>query len=112
MEIWLKEKIAELSKFSDLLLFSKKEFKLKNILESLYSKGIQTLLVEGGASVHAQFLNSDLYDELRVSIAPVILGNNGASRFNSISKDKLELVKIENLEGSAVHFYKFIRNLV
>jgi len=47
---------------------------VKNILESLYKKGIQSLLVEGGAKLHNAFLNAGLWDELHVESAPFTIG--------------------------------------
>ena len=38
-------------------------------MESLHAQGIQSLIVEGGASTHEWFINQGLWDELRVETA-------------------------------------------
>ncbi len=45
------------------------------ILHDLYQKGIQSLLVEGGARLIQQFVEEGLWDEARVEVAPLVLGD-------------------------------------
>ena len=47
---------------------------LEEILSDLYESGIQSLLVEGGAALHRTFLEAGLWDEVRVEISPLVLG--------------------------------------
>ena len=47
---------------------------LKHILDDLYKRGIQSLLVEGGAHLLQHFMDSGLWDEARIEIAPLTLG--------------------------------------
>lgn len=54
-----------------------KTINLKTMLSVLYEKKLQTLLVEGGASIHKSFLDNDLWDDLRVEVAKGIFLNNG-----------------------------------
>jgi 5-amino-6-(5-phosphoribosylamino)uracil reductase len=49
--------------------------------EDLYGRGVQRLMVEGGGSVHTQFLAGDLADELHLVVAPVLVGDSRAPRF-------------------------------
>lgn len=51
------------------------------ISEDLYARGVQRLMVEGGGSVHTQFLTADLADELHLVVAPFFVGDSGAPRF-------------------------------
>ncbi len=51
------------------------------IAEDLHRRGITTLLVEGGGSVHTQFLTADLADELQLVVAPLFVGDPQAHRF-------------------------------
>jgi diaminohydroxyphosphoribosylaminopyrimidine deaminase/5-amino-6-(5-phosphoribosylamino)uracil reductase len=48
------------------------------LLEGLKDRGINSLLVEGGGSVHAAFLETGLADEIMVFVAPKIIGGEGA----------------------------------
>lgn len=49
--------------------------------EDLYRRGIRRLMVEGGGSVHTQFLAGDLADELHLVVAPFFVGDSAARRF-------------------------------
>ena len=49
--------------------------------EDLRRRGVRRLMVEGGASVHTQFLTADLADELQLVVAPFFVGNPRANRF-------------------------------
>jgi diaminohydroxyphosphoribosylaminopyrimidine deaminase/5-amino-6-(5-phosphoribosylamino)uracil reductase len=52
---------------------------LPAILRRLGRRGITTVLVEGGARVHGEFLEANLWDELRLFIAPKIFGADALS---------------------------------
>ncbi len=54
---------------------------LSVLLEDLFSRGIRRLMVEGGATVHTQFLTAGLADELQLSVAPFFVGDSRAVRF-------------------------------
>jgi 5-amino-6-(5-phosphoribosylamino)uracil reductase len=47
----------------------------------LASRGVERLMVEGGGTVHTQFLTDDLVDELQLVVAPVFVGDSEAPRF-------------------------------
>lgn len=47
---------------------------LQDILDDLYHRGIQSLLVEGGAKLLQSFINAGLWDEARIETAPFLLG--------------------------------------
>jgi 5-amino-6-(5-phosphoribosylamino)uracil reductase len=47
----------------------------------LAARGVERLMVEGGAKVHTQFLTEDLVDELQLVVAPVFVGDSHAPRF-------------------------------
>ena len=49
------------------------------ILRQLGDRGIQQLLVEGGAKVIGSFLQEDLADEICAYLTPVLLGNHGVA---------------------------------
>jgi 5-amino-6-(5-phosphoribosylamino)uracil reductase len=56
---------------------------LRRISEDLSQRGVQRLMVEGGRSVHTQFLTGDLADELHLVVAPFFVGDSAAPRFVS-----------------------------
>jgi 5-amino-6-(5-phosphoribosylamino)uracil reductase len=47
----------------------------------LHARGVRRLMVEGGGTLHTQFLTGDLADELQLVIAPFFVGDNRARRF-------------------------------
>ncbi|HVX31381.1 MAG TPA: bifunctional diaminohydroxyphosphoribosylaminopyrimidine deaminase/5-amino-6-(5-phosphoribosylamino)uracil reductase RibD [Nitrolancea sp.] len=51
---------------------------LRAMLRLLAERGINSLLVEGGATVHGAFLDADLVDELVAFVAPVVVGGASA----------------------------------
>jgi riboflavin-specific deaminase-like protein len=54
---------------------------LVTVMTDLAARGIRWLMVEGGQSIHTQFLAAGLADELQLVIAPFFVGDTGAPRF-------------------------------
>lgn len=48
---------------------------INQILDDLYKRGIQSLMVEGGAQLLQHFIDTGLWDEARIEIAPFPLGS-------------------------------------
>lgn len=51
------------------------------VLDDLGERGVRRLMVEGGSSVHTQFLAQGLADELQLAVAPLLVGQAEAPRF-------------------------------
>jgi 5-amino-6-(5-phosphoribosylamino)uracil reductase len=58
-----------------------REVKMRRLTEDLGERGVQRLMVEGGGTVHTQFLTNDLVDELQLVVAPLFVGDSRATRF-------------------------------
>jgi 5-amino-6-(5-phosphoribosylamino)uracil reductase len=54
---------------------------LRQLSEDLRRRGVERLMVEGGGSIHTQFLTEDLADELHLVVAPFFVGDSRARRF-------------------------------
>ena len=54
---------------------------MERLSEDLYARGVHRLMVEGGGTVHTQFLTADLADELHLVVAPFFVGDSRARRF-------------------------------
>jgi len=51
------------------------------LTEDLAARGVERLMVEGGGTVHTQFLSENIVDELQLVVAPVFVGDSEAPRF-------------------------------
>jgi diaminohydroxyphosphoribosylaminopyrimidine deaminase/5-amino-6-(5-phosphoribosylamino)uracil reductase len=51
---------------------------LTSVLRELHSRGIQSLLVEGGAAVHTEILRQGLWQKMILFVAPMIVGGANA----------------------------------
>jgi 5-amino-6-(5-phosphoribosylamino)uracil reductase len=54
---------------------------MRRLSEDLGARGVERLMVEGGGTVHTQFLTDDLADELQLVVAPFFVGDSRATRF-------------------------------
>jgi diaminohydroxyphosphoribosylaminopyrimidine deaminase/5-amino-6-(5-phosphoribosylamino)uracil reductase len=55
------------------------------VVRELGRRGVTRLLVEGGAGVHAAFLDRGLADRIEVFRAPVVLGGSGGNAIDALS---------------------------
>jgi 5-amino-6-(5-phosphoribosylamino)uracil reductase len=54
---------------------------LHRVTADLSARGVRRLMVEGGGTVHTQFLTAGLADELHLVVAPFFVGDSSAPRF-------------------------------
>ena len=54
---------------------------MRSLSSDLAGRGIERLMVEGGGTVHTQFLTEDIVDELQLTVAPIFVGDSEAVRF-------------------------------
>jgi 5-amino-6-(5-phosphoribosylamino)uracil reductase len=54
---------------------------MRRVVDDLGDRGVGRLMVEGGGSVHTQFLTDNLADELQLVVAPFFVGDSRAPRF-------------------------------
>ncbi|MDD4589746.1 MAG: bifunctional diaminohydroxyphosphoribosylaminopyrimidine deaminase/5-amino-6-(5-phosphoribosylamino)uracil reductase RibD [Parabacteroides sp.] len=74
--------------------FQKLDFKqniLPQIMQQLYQRNLNSLLVEGGTILLQSFINANLWDEIRKEIAPVSLGSGVKAPNFKGSLKKVEL---------------------
>ncbi len=53
------------------------------VTADLRERGIRRLMVEGGGTIHTQFLTEGVADELQLAVAPLFVGDSRAPRFVS-----------------------------
>lgn len=74
----------------------------QQICNLLYIKGIQSLIVEGGANILQQFIDSNLWDEAFVFIGETSFGNGIKSPdFQSVT-----LLETKKMNNDILHIYK------
>lgn len=54
---------------------------LYQVTADLHGRGVRRLMVEGGGTMHTQFLAAGLADELQLVVAPFFVGDSRAPRF-------------------------------
>jgi riboflavin-specific deaminase-like protein len=87
-------------------VISRPELTAAVILNQLRKMGVESLLVEGGSSVLSMFLRERNWDEFRLAVAPLFVGDHRAPRL-VLDGDypPMTLVKTERLGQTAVmHF--------
>ena len=97
------------------IIFTEKELNnshinnIKVILNKLYIMDIQSVLVEGGGSTITSFLESGLFDELNIYIAPKFFGQ-GIPLFqtegDNINRYNLKLDHVEPIKNDVKIVYK------
>ncbi|WP_415591455.1 bifunctional diaminohydroxyphosphoribosylaminopyrimidine deaminase/5-amino-6-(5-phosphoribosylamino)uracil reductase RibD [Liquorilactobacillus ghanensis] len=76
------------------------DWSAKQVMQLLYQRGVQSLLIEGGSRVQAAFLAAGLVDRIIVYIAPVIYGGGGLPAVygeKALSLANYQLVKQQQL---------------
>ena len=105
-----------ISQKADVFYSPKTPVDLVEFMDYLYSKGIKTLMLEGGATLNFSMIRENLIDEVRICIAPMIAGGKDAKTFFDgegfdYMKDavKLELIKSYSCGKDFVMEYKVLK---
>ncbi|RJX16247.1 2,5-diamino-6-(ribosylamino)-4(3H)-pyrimidinone 5'-phosphate reductase [Candidatus Bathyarchaeota archaeon] len=92
---------------------SGRKVNLKQLLQKLWKMGIKILMVEGGGNLNWGMVKAGLVDEVRVAVAPILVGGKNATTlvegegYPKIQDGlKLKLVKIETAGENLVLTYK------
>lgn len=87
------------------VILSNEEITAAKIVTELEKRGIQHLLVEGGAHILEMFLSSGLVDEIRIAQNPLLkVGENGYAPFSFTANEGMPYTE-ENLGGMLVRTY-------
>ena len=76
---------------------------LPQLMECLYKRKVQSLIVEGGAYTHRQFIDAGLWDEIRVETAPVNVSRGTVSP--RIPSDAV-VVSTENYNDNVITYIR------
>jgi len=84
-----------------------------NLMPKLYDLGIKSLLLEGGGTLNWSFFRNNLVDEIRLTIAPWVVGGRNAislvdgEGFSRMSEaTKFSLIKVQERDNYVVLKYK------
>ena len=106
----------EIEKKAEVFYSSKDYIDLKELMDFLYKKGIKTLLLEGGSTLNFSMIKENLIDEIRVCIAPMVVGGKNAKTICDgegfdLMKDsvKLKLDKHYSLGKDFIMEYKVLK---
>ncbi|MBZ9571510.1 2,5-diamino-6-(ribosylamino)-4(3H)-pyrimidinone 5'-phosphate reductase [Methanobrevibacter sp. TMH8] len=72
------ERCQKLTKVADIFYSNESPVNLKELMKYLYSKNIKTLMLEGGSTLNFSMLKENLIDEIRVCVAPMVVGGKNA----------------------------------
>lgn len=87
-----------------------KPFQLRALLKDLAQKNIQSLLVEGGGTTHAHFVEAGLFDELFYFVAPKILGGKTSKTpVEGLGLPIANAIKLGKIEASRLNETLIIR---
>jgi 5-amino-6-(5-phosphoribosylamino)uracil reductase len=85
---------------------------LRRVTADLHERGVRRLMVEGGGSMHTQFLTEGLVDELQLVVAPFFVGDSRAPRFVSDGafpwgpQRRAELAEVRQIDDVVLLRYK------
>jgi 5-amino-6-(5-phosphoribosylamino)uracil reductase len=85
---------------------------LDTILTDLHNRGVEQLMVEGGSTIHTQFLESGYVDDLHLVIAPFFIGDHDAAPFVRDGKfpfnpgNRLALKDVQKIGDVALLHYR------
>ena len=92
---------------------TRKRVDLKKLMPHLKDCGINSILLEGGGNLNWSFIEEDLIDEIRLTIAPWIVGGKEAiSLVEGIGFDKMteglrfDLIEINNRDNYVILRYR------
>lgn len=106
-------RIARLSDRAEIIVRGRETVDLGALLEDLERRGIKRLLLEGGGTLNWSMIRGGYVDEIRVAIAPMVIGGRDAvtlAEGDGISDVReapgLELVNVERMGGDLVLTYR------
>ena len=110
------QKINELAKKATILRCGSDKVDLKSLINELSNRGIKKLMLEGGSTLNYSMLENGIVDEIRICVAPIIVGGTKAKTLvdgEGIDKIKnaikLKLIKNYSLGLDLILEYKVIK---
>ncbi len=101
------ERLAPLRKKCEIVVAGEEKVDLAELMTILKKKGVERLMVEGGATLNWSLVEAGLVDEISVFVGPMIIGGEGAPTLVdgpgfSGSYPRLELIRADLIDGGAL----------
>lgn len=101
------ERLASLRKKCEIIVSGEDRVDLEELLSILKKKGVERLMVEGGATLNWSLIEAGLVDEISVYVGPMIIGGAGAPTLvdgPGFSSDfpRLELISADLIDGGVL----------
>ncbi len=102
-----KEKVKQLGKHAEMIVSGEKKVDLEKLLSELKARGINRLMVEGGATLNWGLVSMGLVDEIYTFVGNIIIGGKTAPTLvdgEGFVSDfcKLSLISCERLEDGVL----------
>ena len=83
-----------------------------DILSDLRERGLKTILIAGGSSIHSLFLQQNFVTDLYLTVEPYVFGSGipFLQAYPGVSKLKLMSIDKINTQGSLLLHYQFLKN--
>jgi len=98
---------------ADVMVFGGKKIDLRSLLGKLHAQGVRRLLLEGGSTLNWNMAERGLVDEIRVTIAPRIVGGEraktlvGGAGFPKVKQGTaLKLFKVSSVGDDILLVYR------
>lgn len=109
------DRYAALKERADIFFSGTNKVDLPALLDYLYEKGIKSLMLEGGSTLNFEMIKQGLIDEIRVAVAPMVVGGTdaktlfGGSGFDTMDEAvRLDLIDSQILGDDLVLKYKVL----
>ena len=101
------ERLAELSERCEIVVCGESRVDLRELMMILCRKGVNRLMVEGGAALNWSMIEADIVDEIYVYIGDILIGGEMAPSLVdgagfSGNFPKLELISLDRLDCGAL----------
>ena len=101
--------VERIKKYARVFCAGEKRVDIKKMLAILYTHGVRKLMVEGGGRTNYEFLKAGVVDEMRVAVAPIIIGLEDAPAFaygdDFLPMLRFSLKSVERLKNMVVLCY-------
>lgn len=95
-----------------------KKVNLRNVFCQLENEGITKILVEGGGEINWSIIKNNLFDEIIITVSPLIIGGKnatplvGGKGYGTIKEStKIKLTKVQKKNnGEIVLYYKNVKD--